>query len=87
MDERKIVKDELIGRSVIIKECTDPTFNGISGVVIDETKNTFLVETKNKQKRIAKKASTFEFEYAGKRITIQGSRLIYRPEDRTKKAR
>ena len=82
-----MVKHELIGRSVIIKECTDPKFIGISGVIIDETKNTFLIDTKNKQKRIAKKAATFEFEYSGKKITIQGSKLIYRPEDRTKKAR
>ena len=87
MDERRIVKDELIGRSVIIKECTDPTFVGIAGVVIDETKNTFLIETKNKQKMIAKKTSTFEFEYKGRKIIIQGLKLIYRPEDRTKKAR
>jgi RNase P/RNase MRP subunit p29 len=36
---------------------------------------------------IAKKTSTFEFEYNGRKIIIQGSKLIYRPEDRTKKAR
>jgi len=76
MDENRIVKDELIGRHVKIKECTDSTFVNISGMVIDETKNTFLIETEDKQKRIAKNT-----------ITIKGSRLIYRPEDRTKKAR
>jgi len=87
MYEYDIVKDELIGRYVQIKECTDPTIVGMSGVIIDETKNTFLIETKNKQKRIAKKSAAFEFEYNMKKILIKGSRLMYRPEDRTKKAR
>ena len=87
MDENRIVKDELIGRHVKIKECTDPTFVNISGMIIDETKNTFLIKTEDKQKRIAKKTATFEFEYKEKKITVKGSRLIYRPEDRTKKAR
>ena len=87
MDENGIVKDELIGRNVKVKECTDPTFANVSGIVIDETKNTFLIETEDKQKRIAKNTATFEFEYNGKKTIVKGSRLIYRPEDRTKKAR
>ena len=87
MDENIIVKDEFIGRHVEIKECTDPTFVNVSGIIIDETKNTFLIETEDKQKRIAKNTATFGFEYKGKKIIIKGSRLIYRPEDRTKKAR
>ena len=87
MDENRIVKDELIGRNVKIKECTDHTFDNVSVIIIDETKNTFLIETEDKQKRIAKNTATFEFEYGGKKIIVKGSRLIYRPEDRTKKAR
>ena len=87
MDENRIVKDELIGRHVIIKECTDPTFVNIYGTIIDETKNTFLIEIKDKQKRVVKSTAKFEFEYNNKKINIKGSRLIYRPEDRTKKAR
>ena len=70
-----------------ITACTDPTFVNISGIVIDETKNTFLIECKEKQKRIAKNSAIFEFEYQGKKIAIKGSRLIYRPENRIKKAR
>ena len=47
MDEKRIIKDELIGRHVKIKECTDPTFVDISGMIIDETKNTFVIETED----------------------------------------
>jgi ribonuclease P protein subunit POP4 len=87
MDEQSLVKDELIGRNVRILQCTDPTFVNICGIIIDETKNTFLLENDDKQIRIAKNSAVFEIEYDQKKITIKGSRLLYRPEDRTKKAR
>jgi len=87
MDDKILVKDELIGRNMRIIECTDPSFTNLSGIVVDETKNTFLIEVKNKQKRIAKNTATFEFEYNGKKIAVKGSRLINKPEDRIKKSR
>jgi len=86
-EEKMLVKDELIGLKVTIRECTDKTLENTSGVIIDETKNTFLIETKNGVKRIAKDIAKFEFEYEGRKILISGSRLKYRPEDRIKKAK
>ncbi|MEM0466394.1 MAG: ribonuclease P protein subunit [Candidatus Thermoplasmatota archaeon] len=82
-----IVHDELIGRRINIVACTDPTWIQKSGVVIDETKHTFIIEIKGKRKRIAKETATFEFDYHGKKIIVEGKRLMYRPEDRIKKAR
>ena len=87
MNESSIVKDELIGQQVKIKECTDPSWINKTGIIIDETKNTFLIESGGQQKKIAKNIATFEFEYKGKKTIIEGSRLIHRPEDRIKKAR
>jgi ribonuclease P protein subunit POP4 len=87
MNEENIVKEEFIGKHVRIKESTDPNWLNKSGLIIDETKNTFLIEIKNKKKRITKKTATFEFEYMGKKIKIKGSRLNFRPEDRIKKSR
>ena len=87
MHETAIIRDELIGRQVTIKDCTDPGWIGKTGMIIDETKNTFLIEMHNQQKRIAKRIATFEFEQQGKKTIVKGSRLIYRPEDRIKKAR
>ena len=87
MDNNKIVKDELMGRTVTIKHCKDPNWINISGKVIDETKNTLLIEIGNQQKRIGKNIASFEFEYENKKILVKGSRLLYRPEDRIKKAR
>ena len=59
----------------------------MSGIVIDETKKTFLIDVENRQKRIAKNTATFEFEVDEKKTIVEGSRLLYRPEDRIKKAR
>ena len=87
MDERTLAKDELIGRQVKIKDSKDPNWIGKTGLIIDETKNTFLIEIKNEKKMIAKKTVTFEFEYDGKKITLNGSKIAYRSEDRIKKIR
>lgn len=87
MDEETLAREELIGRHVTIRECTDPQWNDKTGIIIDETKNTFLIEIDNKCKRIVKNTAKFEFEDNEKKTILNGSRLTYRPEDRIKKAR
>jgi ribonuclease P protein subunit POP4 len=87
MEPEQIITDELIGRMVTIIECTDPSWVNQSGLIIDETKHTFLIERNNKKKRIAKQTATFAFEYHGKKTIVKGSRLMYRPEERIKKTR
>ena len=87
MYEKKLARDELIGLQVKIKDCKDPNWIGKSGFIIDETKKTFLIEIENQQKMIAKDIATFEFEIQGKKISIDGSKITFRPEDRIKKVR
>ena len=87
MQHTAIVKDELIGRPVTITTCTDPTWANITGVIVDETKNTFLIETKHGCKRVAKHAATFTFDINGTPTSVEGSQVAFRPEDRIKKAR
>ena len=87
MEKKTLAREEFIGRPVKIKECKDPEWIGKSGLIVDETKNTFLIEIENEKKMIAKKTATFEFDYGGKKITLDGSKIVYRPEDRIKKIR
>ena len=87
MNDKTLERDELIGLQVKIKDCKDPTWNGKSGIIIDETKNTFLLEIEDKKKKIAKNIASFELKYKGKDITINGSKIGFRPEDRIKKVR
>ena len=87
MEEKTLAREELIGLHVKIKECKDPRWIGKSGLVLDETKNTFLIKIDDQQKTIAKNIATFEFDCDGKKITIDGSKIAFRPEDRIKKVR
>jgi ribonuclease P protein subunit POP4 len=87
MEKKTLAREEFIGLPVKIKECKDTDWIGKSGLIVDETKNTFLIEIENEIKMIAKKTATFEFDYGGKKITLDGSKIAYRPENRIKKIR
>jgi len=87
MNEKTLKREELIGMHVKITKCDDPSWIGRSGLIINETKNTFLIEIKGQQKMIAKNTASFEFDYDGKKITIDGKKITHRPENRIKKVR
>ncbi len=87
MDEKTLSREEFIGLKVKILECTDTTWIGESGYIIDETKNTFIIEIKNRKKIIAKKTAKFEFTINGEKININGEKIVFRHEDRIKKIR
>lgn len=84
---RNLIRHELIGLDVRIVKSTDPTQKGLKGKIIDETYNTFKIETKEgKEKIIPKKNSTFVFTLSsGEKIEVEGRLLVGRPEDRIKK--
>jgi len=54
---------------------------------VDETQHLFLIEINNMIKSIEKKIAIFQVTLPEKTIRINGSKIIYRPEDRIKKAR
>ena len=81
------VKNEFIGCLVLIEECTDPTWVGRKGIIVDETQHLFLIELNNEIKSIEKKIATFQVRLPERTIRINGSKIVYRPEDRIKKAR
>jgi len=80
-------KEEFIGCDTIIERCTDPTWVGKQGIIVDETQHLFLISINNIIKRIEKKTATFKILHPKKTIRIHGLKIAYRPEDRIKKAR
>ena len=82
-----IEKDEFIGRMIRVKTCTDPNMVNMDGIIIDETKQMFLVSSHGKQKWIAKDIATFCFPHQNQKKELKGSALRFRPEERVKKAR
>ena len=79
-------KHELIGLRVEVVESTDPSQQHLQGRVVDETRNTLVVEVAGEEKHIPKHGSRFLFAVQGG-IELRGDDIRYRPEDRVKKAR
>ncbi|MEM5853054.1 MAG: ribonuclease P protein component 1 [Candidatus Aenigmatarchaeota archaeon] len=83
---KNLVRHELIGLEVEIVKSTDPTHQGLKGLVVDETYNTVKIEVKNKEKVIPKENSVFVFTLpSGVKVEVDGKLLKGRPEDRIKK--
>ena len=83
---QNIVRHELIGLEVEIKQSTNPSQIGLKGRVIDESFKTLKLETKSGEKMVSKGEVIFVFTISdGTRVQVDGSLLLGRPEDRIKK--
>lgn len=78
---------EFIGLEVEVVGSHHPGYLGVSGRVVDETKNTLTIRTDGKEVMVPKQANAFQFTYGGERIAVQGAEIQHRPEDRIKKIR
>lgn len=79
-------KHELIGLEVAILRAADPSLVGVQGHVVDETRNMLVVEAGGREKSVPKEGTLFRFELQGG-VEVDGDEILYRPEDRVKKAR
>ncbi|MDM7913005.1 MAG: ribonuclease P protein subunit [Methanotrichaceae archaeon] len=81
-----LARHELIGIGVMVEESTNPSLTGLSGKIVDETRNTFLLETERGIKRIPKSNTSLIFTLPdGRRVRVAGSILISQPENRISK--
>ena len=81
-----LARHELIGLFAEVDISSDPGLIGLSGQVVDETRNTFLLETTRKISRVSKMNTSFIFTLPdGKRVKVNGSVLISQPENRISK--
>ena len=81
-----IRKGELIGLQVEVIGATDPSQVGLRGRVVDETMKTIIIEKEGKEKMIQKKGAVFRFDVRGG-IEVHGEDILFRPEERIKRAR
>jgi ribonuclease P protein subunit POP4 len=79
-------KHELIGLYVEVLSAKDPSQARLRGRVVDETRNTLVLEVEGREKRIPKQGSRFRFAVAGG-FEVDGDEIRFRPEDRVKRAR
>lgn len=100
INEKNIVRHELIGLSTEVVKSADAKKQGTKGIIIDETKKMLLIRTENHadkigkfssragegEKLVEKSISTFRLTMPdGKKVDVQGKLLLGRPEERLKK--
>jgi ribonuclease P protein subunit POP4 len=83
ISSRNVLRHELIGLDVLVSGATNPKQKGLSGRIIDETRNLLVIETPRGIKRIAKMHSTFRVSLPSMELVeIDGSVLVLAPEKR-----
>ena len=81
-----LLRHELVGLEAKIVESNHKGYTGIAGRIVDETKNTFVIEDSGKEKTIPKNCVILEIKLPDNAIvTIDGNLLSGRPEERIKK--
>ncbi len=86
MTPRDLVCHELIGLPITVARSTDDSKVGLTGTVVDESRNMLIIETNNGRRSAAKDECVFHFTLPqGDCVEVEGAVLVARPEDRIKK--
>jgi len=84
---QNVVNHELIGLRVTLVQSTNRDAVGLSGRIIDESRNIFKLECCGQEKTAAKHRNTFEFTMPeGDTVRVAGDLIVGRPEDRVAKS-
>jgi len=82
----EVICCEFIGTEAEVSKSRNPSYTGISGKIIDETRNTFAIMHEGKRKIVPKDSAIFHFKFSdGTIVEIDGKILVGRPEDRIKR--
>jgi ribonuclease P protein subunit POP4 len=84
MKSKDIIRQEIIGSLAEVIDSKNKSNIGIKGKIIDETKNTIIIEDKQKRKRLFKNNITLKITIKNQTAAIQGKLLSGKPKDRTK---
>ncbi|MBP2133163.1 ribonuclease P protein subunit POP4 [Methanomicrobium sp. W14] len=80
---RNVLRHELIGLKAEVFSSTNPFQAGISGTVVDETKNMLVIRSERGLKKVQKKGAVFDIELPDEtQVRVDGSVLIMQPEKR-----
>lgn len=75
-----MIRQELVGRTAHVVDAKNQDLVGLTGMVIDETKETLRIRTDRGEKTLIKEQITIEVDG----VQIDGQYLTARPEKRTK---
>lgn len=81
-----VIRHEFVGLEATIAESSNPDCTSISGIVVDETRNTFVILQRRKRKTVVKNQVVLRFRLPDESIVqIDGKVLVGRPEERLKR--
>ena len=81
-----IVQYEFIGLETTVIKSSNPHVVGITGRVVDETRNTLTILHNGERKVVIKDTAVFDFVMSdGTVVELNGKVIMGRPEDRIKK--
>lgn len=80
---REFLRGEFIGRQVVVCDAAMKPVAG--GKIVWETKN--MIHVGEQEKRFPKRSYNFIFKTEEGNITVQGKKIMFRPEDRIKRLR
>ena len=83
---KTLLQTPLIGLKAKILSSTNQCNVGITGTIVDETKNTLTIMEGSKKKLVLKKGATLQITLEdGTVVRLEGNSLLGRPEDRIKR--
>ena len=75
-------KQDLIDLETKVLDSSNKSSVGLHGKITKETKNMLMIETEKGEKKIQKKGTIFMFMIDNKKLKVDGSILVGRPEKR-----
>ena len=84
MKAERLIKGELIGLSAKVISSKNAANIGLQGTVVDETKNTLVIQTSDGKKKLIKQNCVFELDAGNEKVRVEGRILAKRPEERIK---
>jgi len=86
IDERNLVRHELIGLQAEVVASTHPGYVGIHGKVVDESKKMLTLAGEGAEKRVPKAAVVLQIQLPnGSLCRVDGRDLVRRPVERVKR--
>jgi len=83
ISSQNVLRHELIGLDILVSGAANPCHKGLSGRIIDETKNLLVIDTPKGPRRIPKMHSIFVVRLSGRELVeIDGSVMVLAPERR-----
>ena len=80
---QNILAHELVGLDVLVADASNPSHRGISGHIVDETKNMLMIKTASGIRKVPKQHSIFRLTLPENRVVeIDGSAVMLAPEKR-----